>query len=68
MVKKELTIIFHIDNLLLAYVEPAIVTEYIKMLDSIYGSMDPLSMTRRKLYKYLDMTIEFGLKRGVAIG
>ena len=37
-------LIFYIDDLLLVHVGLAIVTEYIEMLDSIYGSMDLLSV------------------------
>ena len=44
-----------------------ITTKYIKLLDRIYESKDPLTVTRRKIYEYLGMTIDFSLKAGVAI-
>jgi len=45
----------------------AIVTEYIEMLDSIYGSMDLLSVIWEKLHEYLGIIIDFSLKRGIAM-
>ena len=60
-------IIFHIDDLILAHSKPMITTKYIKLLDGIYGSKDPLTVTRGRIHEYLGMTIDFSMKVGVAI-
>ena len=62
-----MTIIFHIDNLLLVYVDPSIITKYIKLLDRVLGSKDPLTIIRGKIYEYLGMKINFSLEVGCSI-
>jgi len=64
--KKQLTIIFHVDDLMLAHVMPVVVTEHIKLLDGVYGTNDPLTVTRGKVHEFVGMTIDFSLKQGVA--
>ena len=64
---KQLTIMFHIDDLMMSHVDPEIVTEHVKKLDGVHGNKHPLSITRGKMHEYLGITIEFGLKRGVSI-
>ena len=63
----QMTIMFHINDLMLCHVDSSITTKYIKLLDNIYGSKDPLTMTRGKIDKYLGMTIDFTLKTGCSI-
>ena len=58
---KQLTIMFHADDLMMAHANPSIAT------DSVHGNEHPLSITRVKLHKHLRTTIDFGLKRRVAI-
>jgi len=62
---KQLTTLFHIDDLMLAHLQPQIVTEHIKKLDGVYGNQDPLTITRGKIHEYLGITVDFSLKRGV---
>ena len=64
---KQITIIFYIDNLMLVHKNPIITTKYIKLLNEIYRSKDPLTVTRGKVHEYLDMTIDFLLKIGYSI-
>ena len=61
-----MTVVFHIDNLILAYMKPAINAKFIKILDRIYRSKDPLMVTRSKIHEYLRITINFSV-RGVFV-
>ena len=58
---------FHADDLVMSHADPAILTEHIEKLDGVHDNKDHLSITRGKLYEHLGMTIDFGLKRKVAI-
>ena len=51
---------FHIDDILLAHVNPAAVTEHAKKLDGACGLLDPLAVTRGKLCECLGMPLNFG--------
>ena len=62
----QLTVLFHIDDLMISHKLPQVVTEQIKLLDEVYGKHDPLTVTRGKIHEYLGITIDFSLKRGVA--
>lgn len=65
--EKQLTIPFHIDDLMLVHVTPAVVTEHIKLLDGVCGANDPLTATRGKAHEFIGMTIDFSLKKGAAL-
>ena len=43
-----------------------IVTDHIKLLDGVHRANDPLTVTRGKMHQFIEMTIDFSLKRGVA--
>ena len=58
---------FHINDLIIVHVQPATVTEDIKLLDNNYESKNPLTVTREKIHEYLRMTIDFSLKRAYAM-
>ena len=64
---KKSTIIFYADDLMALHIDPAIVVEYVKKLHGAHSDKDPLSVTRGKLCECLGTTIDFGLKRGVAV-
>ena len=51
---------------MLAHIMPHLFIHLIKLLDSVYGSQDPLTITRGKVYEFLEITINFSLRRGVA--
>jgi hypothetical protein len=59
IVKKQLILLFHIDNVLMTYLYAHIITDFIKKLDQSYGRNDPLSMNRGKVYEYLSMILDF---------
>ena len=46
---------------------PLTITEYNKILDRVYGTKDSSTVIRMKLYKYLGITIDFSLRKGVTI-
>ena len=54
-----MTVIFHIDDILLSHHKAHIVTSYIKKFDEEYGKLDPLAVTQVKFHKYLRMTLDF---------
>ena len=56
--KHQMTIMFHIDDLLMAHVHPHIVTLFIKKLELVYGERDPLTITRGLIHEYLGMTFD----------
>ena len=62
VIKKQLTILFHIDNLMIAHLLIQIVTEYFKLLDRVYRDQDLLRVTRG-VYKYLGVTINFFIEK-----
>ena len=41
---------------------PNVVTDYIKLLDLVHRQHDALTMTCRKVYEYLGMTLDFERK------
>ena len=63
---KQLTILFHIDDLMMPYVSSEVVTKYIRLLEGEYSSKDLLTITWEKRYEYLGITIDFSLKLGVS--
>ena len=64
--QKQLTVLFHTDDLMMAHFHSIVVTEHIKSLDEVCGSQDPLTVSRGKIHKYLSVTIDFSLKVCVA--
>ena len=64
---KQLTIMFHIDNVVMDHLDAIIVTKCIKKLDEKHGANDPLTVARGKVHKHLGMTVDFSLKLGTAI-
>ena len=59
---EQLTIMFHIDDLLLAHVQESVITEFIRKLDREYATHDPLTVTRGLLHEYLGQSMDFSYK------
>ena len=53
MCKKQLTLMFHINDLPLAHLSPKVVTNCIMKFNMAHDNMDPSSFARGKLYNYL---------------
>ena len=65
--KHQMTIMFHIDDLLMAHKHAHIVTLFIKKLEQVYGKRDPLTVTRGLVHEYLGMTFDLREKGEVAL-
>ena len=65
--KHQMTIMFHIDDLLMAHMHPHIVTLFIKKLEHVYGKRDPLTITRGLVHEYLGMTFDLREKGEVIL-
>ena len=56
----QMTIRFHVDDVLSSHVDPKANDEFLKWLNDQYGTYGPVKATRGRVHKYLDMTFEFG--------
>ena len=56
---KQCTIVWHVDDLKILHVDPAVVTDVIKLIESEFGKEAPLTTTRGKVHDYLGMKINF---------
>ena len=65
--KHQMSIMFHIDDLLMSHKHPHIVTLFIKKLEAVYGKRDPLTVTRGLVHEYLGMTFDLREKGEVAL-
>ena len=65
--QKQLAVIFHMDDLMMAHLRSSTVVEGIKLLDEVCGSQDLLTVVRGKIYECAGVTIEFSLKVGAAL-
>ena len=65
--KYQMSIMFHIDDLLISHMKPETVTLYIKKLEQEYGKRDPLTITRGLVHEYLGMTFDLRRKGEVAL-
>ena len=63
----QMSIMFHIDDLLMAHNKSHIVTLFIKKLEQAYAKRDPLTVTQGLVHEYLGMTIDFRRKYQVAL-
>ena len=63
---EQLTVLFHIGNLIMVHNFLQVVIDQIKLLDGVHSTKNSLIVTRKKVHEYLDITINFSLKRGVA--
>ena len=67
MAKKQLSLMYHIDNLMISHIMAHIVTLFIKKLDHEYGQHDRCTVTRRLMHKYLGTTINFQIKQAAVM-
>jgi hypothetical protein len=64
---KQCTILWHVDDLKISHVDPAVVTDVINWLEKVFGVEGPLTKTRGSLYDYLGMTLDFSSEGKVKI-
>ena len=53
VMQTQLTLVFHVDDLLISHVKPQAVTNCVKTLDVAHGRNEPLKVTRGKLHEHL---------------
>ena len=56
---KQMTILFHVDDLKLSHVDPNVVTEEIQKLQLEFGKLAELTISRGRVHEYLGMTLDF---------
>jgi hypothetical protein len=64
---KQCTILWHVDDLKISQVDPAVVTNVIDWLEKVFGVEGPLTKTRGSLHYYLGMTLDFSSEGKVKI-
>jgi hypothetical protein len=53
------TVIWHVDDLKISHVDPAVVSQIIDLLSGEFGKEAPLTINRGKVHDYLGMTIDY---------
>ena len=56
---KQCTILWHVDDLKILHVDPAVNTKVIKMINKEFGKEAQLAVNRGKIHDYLGMTLDF---------
>lgn len=64
---KKISLIYHIDDLMLSHVMAQVVTLFIKKSEREYWQHDKLTVTCGFVHKYLGMTIDFRMKQASAM-
>jgi hypothetical protein len=65
--RKQCTILWHVDDLKISHIDPAVVTNVIDQLEKVFGIEGLLTKTRGSLHNYLGMTLDFSLEGKVKI-
>ena len=56
---KQITLLFHIDDILLTHALPNIVSKHIKLLNGVHSQNNLLTVTRGKVHEHLGTIIDF---------
>jgi hypothetical protein len=64
---KQLTVVWHVDDLKILHVSTKVVDDLITNLDSKFGKETPLSKSRGKVHDYLGMTLDFSVPGQVTV-
>ena len=56
---KQCTILWHVDDLKISHVDPAVVSRVLADIDAEYGRIAKMTIMRGKVHKYLRMTIDY---------
>ena len=56
---KQCTILWHVDDLKISHMDPAVVTAMLELIDTDYGTITPLTVKRGQVHEYLGMTIDY---------
>lgn len=55
---KQLTTMWHVDDLKVSHVEPNVVTEFTEAIDKEFGDLTPITVKRGKVHDRLGMTLD----------
>ena len=61
---EQLTLLFHVGNVLMTHSHPQIITKHVKLLESENRSNDPLTVTRGKAHENLGIMLDFRIEGG----
>jgi hypothetical protein len=64
---KQCTVAWHVDDLKISHVDPAVVSDVIKALEGEFANEAPLTITRGKVHEYLGMTLDYSIDGKVMI-
>jgi hypothetical protein len=64
---KQCTILWHVDDLKISHIDPAVNTGIINMIDAEFGKEAPITVTRGRIHDYLGMTLDYTEKGKVKI-
>jgi hypothetical protein len=56
---KQLTVLWHVDDLKVSHEDPAIVTNMLQTINERYGKEVPIAITRGKVHDYLGMVLDY---------
>lgn len=56
---KQLTVLWHVDDLWVSHVDPDVVTDFVNTIDKECGEMSPITVRRGKVHDCLGMTLDF---------
>jgi len=56
---KQCTIAWHVDDLKISHVDPAVVEDIIRLLNEQYGKEEPITVHRGQVHDYLGMQLDF---------
>ena len=64
---KQITVLWHVDDLKILHVDTAEVTDLIKTINEEFGKEAPIMVSRGKVHDYLGMTLDFSVPKKVKI-
>ena len=65
IIKNQMTIVFHIDDLMIVHLQSQIIAEHVTLINRLNGSKHPMTISWGKAHGCLGVTLDFRLKRGV---
>jgi Reverse transcriptase (RNA-dependent DNA polymerase)/Zinc knuckle len=65
---KQCTIAWHVDDLKISHVDPAVVSKIIAQLSGEFGKEAPLTVNRGKVHTYLGMELDFSVAGKIKVG
>ncbi|CAJ1937480.1 unnamed protein product [Cylindrotheca closterium] len=60
--KKQLTIRFHVDDVLASHMEQRVLEDFFSWINERYGGLKEVTCTRGRVHTYLGMTLDYSKK------